>query len=397
MSAPLLGGRLGAEARRKGWWSPRPGVALSNVLMSGGRLYVPDHEYHDVFLPAYASDVAAGVAHYIIERATSLSRWYADVDFAGALSDAQWEAASVAVAAAVERLAGKSSLLLCMIARGESKTGIHFVASDLMVSPEQMAAWHPDIVAALSAALPEVEGAEWAEALDQAVYAGGGSLRMIMSRKMVACRREAHDAACCAGRGKVDGGRAYTLLFALRRGGARDPQLEAALRRNTDLLVRKASIRCLGFGVPDARPAKRARGGGGGPRGSKGASDALCDVVAGLPREHAELRILDRTPVAQGIERLRVCGPGARFCANVGREHASSTVYYSIQHGVAWQKCFCRKGTCRGFARGPFETVRDCKTVRDSDATGTRAAADAPSPPSKRASTTLPSGFTWHK
>lgn len=54
-----------------------------------------------------------------------------------------------------------------------------------------------------------------------------------------------------------------------------------------------------------------------------------------------------------GVFSFNLGGPGARWCANVGRRHRSNFVYWvaDVWTGRTWQKCFDRTD-CVGF-KGP--------------------------------------------
>ena len=361
----LARGEVAQLVRMKRWMQDRGDAPLTNTLMGGGRLYVPCADYPE-FLRAYAADVAAGVSHYVIERCSTRCRWFADVDMKGrALDEAEWVRIAQALQQRLHALAAQSGTLVVLKANGDGKTGLHFVAPEICTEVETMLRWHASLVDALTEACDSVD---WTDALDAAVYKGGGSLRMVGSRKMVPCRRTDHDATCCHGTGRIDAGRPYELFFCLDRAGRRDTASERAFRANTALLVHRSSIRRPSpVGArPAARPParssaqacrKRAKRGGSGA-GVEG--DALVDVVQGVPVEHAKLRVVRMTPVGDSQFYARVAGEGQHFCPVVGREHTTSTVYYFVDeaNAVAWLQCFCRKGSCEKARTGPFALAR---------------------------------------
>ena len=88
----MLKGEVGQRARQCGWFDPNR-APLSNVLMISGKLYIPPAEYTDIFLPAYARDIVNGVKHFLIERVTEKSRWFADFNCPADVSfgAAEWE------------------------------------------------------------------------------------------------------------------------------------------------------------------------------------------------------------------------------------------------------------------------------------------------------------------
>lgn len=373
-------------ARRNGWWSSTaqgaaaPQAPLSAVLMSGGCLHVPDSQYRDLFLPAYARDLEAGVRLSVVERCTPESRWFADLDvYDDPLSAEDWHRVLQALQRALARLLGRADgalpPLVVLGARSGVKTGLHLIAPDTRVPVQTMLEWHGALANALRSACDRVD---WAAALDRAVYEGGGSLRMVRSCKMVpcdACRGGASEqradradrAACstCRGAGKVDGGRVYDLELCLDRHGAVDAAAFTAMQRNCALLVRRTSVRVMGFDVaaPQAPPGTRKR-----PleaRGSDTASSSsgstprdLGSLVRGAPAEHAALPVTEIAGRVAGQTLLRLHGSDARFCPFVRRHHRSSTCYYTVHRGkgVAWMRCHCKKGGCEG-SLGPLDLV----------------------------------------
>lgn len=440
----VIAGQLGVEARRRGWYDTKQSGAekapLSVVLMNGGRLFVPSHEY-SVFLAAYGADVAAGVRHYVVERATEPSRWYADIDLCGAVFTAdQWLTLVRALHARLCELAGTSTTLLVLEAEATEtgaasskngadvvggadgaggadrakdvdgalagtprKTGIHLVAPELTVTMQQMLEWRTSLAHALGDASVGADVSsqvDWDEALDQAVYKGGGSLRLVLSRKMAPCRCRVHTPSCCGGLGKIDAGRPYVLKFYLGRNGLRDEACELALRSNAHLLVHRSSIRRVASETASAASVA-ASAATAAPRGVRAARRDFADFAAGasgsdggtldtllegLPAAHRDLHVVRD---AHGT-RLRVRGAGARWCEIAQREHRSSTVYYVLDElrGTATQRCWCPKGECgSGAVAGPYRMREESVSVGD----GTGDCAHARSHNAKR----LPPGFVW--
>ena len=339
----MLRGEVGKLARKRGWFDSHR-APLSNVLMTGGKLHIPPVDYRDVFLPAYARDILNGEEHFIIERATERSRWFADFDCPSSthLTEAQWEMVARQIHGALTQLTGQNSCVIVLRAKGDNnsgKTGIHFIAPDILATMQSMLEWRKGIMDGLTKSLPDVN---WDEVFDEAVYKGG-SLRMALSSKIVPCTAETHDARCCGGSLRTNAGRRYEPYMLLGRDGVRRKQSEKVLATNAQLLVSKTSIRhgisAHGSSAHDA-PRKSAK-----PTASDALkhSGRLDDVIEGLPPQHRNLMIVDRHG-----SRLRVDGEGARYCTIVGREHRSSTVYYVVDEAQqkAIQYCWCRKGDC---------------------------------------------------
>jgi hypothetical protein len=371
-----LAGQLGATARRERWFVPS-GSPPSVVLLDGGSLYVPDSQYYD-FLAAYAADIAAGVRHYVIERATPVVRWYADLDI---VADAPMTterlerlAATTARALAEARPAGSPLIVLTAPSKrvnDGTKTGVHLVAPSLRVSQEEAVALRAVVVAALTRDLTDAPRGGWDAAVDEAVYRNG-SLRLVGSRKTEPCARCAGDRRTGCGacqRGRVDAGRPYGLAAMVNAGGARQPAWEAALRANPALLVKRASIRSF----EQAAASSSAHGGRvaiarrrAPPRASS-STTTLAGLVAcaeALPEAHRTLRVATYRPCGSvGSVALHVEGEGDRYCANVGRTHRSSTVWYVASWDGLRQRCFCKKGACATFAGRAVPLTADARVA----------------------------------
>ena len=327
-------------------------------------MYVPEGEYSEFFLPAYARDIQNGVEHFIIERTTDRSRWFADFDCPSStgLGDEEWEGVVRTLQETIISECGKRTSLIALKVMGVSeneKTGIHVVAPDVVTTMQTMLEWRERMICSLQARWGHVA---WEHVFDEAVYKGG-SLRMAMSSKMVPCTGEQHDARCCAGKLRVNGGRRYEMYMFFDRDGVRSAQGERVLRANMQLMISKTSIRhCQPSSSRSSTVAGKGGGGGGEGRRRSIASLAppragavrLDEIVADLPREHVDLFVVDDRG-----GRLRVSGSGERHCSIVGREHRSSSVYYVVddRSQTATQRCWCRKGECR-VGRGPSLPLR---------------------------------------
>lgn len=365
-----VAGKVGMQARTRGWLNPSR-HAMSGVLMSGGKLFVPPTEYDD-FLSAYAADIAAGVRHYVVERATPRVKWYADIDLvrSGALSDAELMSIASATARALAKAEPPGSAVILLVAGpkllgdGRVKTGIHMVAPQLQCTLPRAAALRDQLLPALERECGDCLNG-WDEALDRSVYAAG-SLRLVGSRKMEPCDAggacHASGGSCerCGGTRRVDAGRAYAVAAAVDAGGVRSDEWERALRSNYPLAVRKCSIRVPssqsgvaaalpGVAAAARPPAKRARGGTG---GEVRLASLLHAPHTSLDPQHRELEVRVSSTSGGGGAFLLALGPGARYCTNVGRCHRSSCVWFQLRDGMLTQRCFCKKGTCPRF-RGP--------------------------------------------
>jgi hypothetical protein len=365
---------------------------MSNLSMdgwSGGKLYVPPTDY-DEFLGAVADAVDRNEPFFLVERRTDpVFKWHADLDIVTptGLSDADRQLIVLRVQSAIRdaldaagadrtRGGGLKLLILAAPARpakgGGVKSGIHLVAPGLRVTTELCGAIQKLAVPRLQAAVP-ISNA-WSDAYDTSVYSGSG-LRMLGARKMEPCGCDGRPGGTCGtagpgpggacdGSGRVDAGRAYTVVGVVDAQGVTCLADTERLQRCARLAMRLASTRCFDTlqaatrapmrrrrtGPPATQPTPRA--GGATQPTLGGAPLAVDDEIARLlaERVHVELgHVQLRAPVTvhDGV----VWGiRGTRFCTNVGRAHSSSNIFLHMSHaGELTQRCHCPKHGCRGY------------------------------------------------
>ena len=349
----MLKGYLNSVARKKRWLVPDHGD-LSNVLMTGGKLYISPGDY-SLFLETYAKDIAAGIEHHVIERATKEVRWYCDLDItSGRFLDLD-------IVCTIVRCflsAGVSGPILVLGTLDPKttemgvKTGIHLVAPQTRVKLEDCLRLRMRALQILKNECTHVCVNGWEDAFDESVYKNG-SLRLVHSNKAVACKcMQKKDCDICKGTGKVDVGRAYVLRAVVDANGQRSAQWEDALKRNVVLLVKKASIRIPTSGAVEERAApSRAKVAKHSPSSHGRALQELVDVD--LCPQHANLVVTDVQRGRTGVW-IKVSGSGERYCQNVERFHNSSQVWFDVHETSIRQRCFCKKGSCSRFVGKPL-------------------------------------------
>ena len=372
-----MGSSFRAEVRRRGWTTPRGDEEPAVVLMDGGRLYIPDSEYAD-FLAVYAAR-AFDEPLYVIERPSQYMRFYADFDVMhdGGAHDAPAAyvtalAQAFALSAAQHLQTDSPTVVLRAIkasseaAAAPQKIGIHLIMPRTRVTAAEAERVREAILGDLiqaRALAPPTNG--WDDAFDKSVYRQGG-LRLVASRKMVPCQcGTASLAPCTHRRGRVDAGRAYTLVHVVDAQGARDDTWTQKLRYNPALCVVMSSIR-TSRRDGDPRPrddddddnAKKKKQRrtlvASGTPSSTTSSLRLQDCCHQVHARHRDLIVESRVRLNDMRVALRVRGDGdaERYCPNVERCHSSSSIYYVADgtQGVMRCACRCRKGSCPTYA-----------------------------------------------
>lgn len=354
------------------WWMSAGRHPLSNVSMDGwrgGKLYVPPNDY-DEFLTRIAQELDRGIPLYLIERRTDpIFKWHADLDLIAEKEldvDQLLSIVQILQRCLHETVGHKSSLLVLRNEptrkRGTSmiKTGVHVIALKAGVTTEQCLLIReralPDLRVLLELSVP------WEDAYDTSVYVGNG-LRMIGCRKMEPCDACKSGEAIrlttcghCAGTKRIDAGRPYVMSDFIDTSGHADQKKLRALQANTALALKLTSIRCFDRYFPPSAvvvqkrtPNKRRAS----PQmdttiAAPDLSTALERIlVSALDASFSGLRVGEPKPCAGGVV-LKVLSP--RFCANVHREHSSSTPFLFVsKEGFVSQRCHCPKYDCRGF------------------------------------------------
>lgn len=155
------------------WRTPHgPGT---HVLMDGGILDVPLADT-DAFYIEYIAAVRRGLKLYVVEQKTDVFRFFVDLDYKARdpLSDTLLNETLQKMADVVP---GRYVVARAPIRTvdGLVKSGVHINWPDLCVTRQEALAFRTKI-------LMELDGPEWADFIDASVY-GGSGLRMLWSHK----------------------------------------------------------------------------------------------------------------------------------------------------------------------------------------------------------------------
>ena len=337
---------------------------LTHTLMDGccgGRVALPDAAAAG-FFAAYGADLRRPTrALCVVERRSAVFKLHFDVDFAELHGQAEIDAfltlCSLVVASHFEPEGREAEGLACAVLGDDRETrqgpGLHLVFPWAHLDAAAAQAVRGALVAACAHQLPWCP--DWGKALDGCVLAGSG-FRMVGADKSKSCgacgdRAEARPfCAGCKGKGRVRVGKIYWPWRAL--GGAE--RLLRDARANDAHGARLCSVRLpadarvsasLLVRPPRAPPRAWTCGRLALPAESR---ELLLAMLRGLHAKYAQLEI-------QAVEqfeseetlRIRVRGPGCRFCMNKASEHSSQSVYFLVSSEGSVQRCFSRKSTLR--------------------------------------------------
>lgn len=401
----------------------------THYLLDGGKLLVP-HQDSATFLEMYMQHLQEGGRAFVIERRSDpVFAMFFDIDAHLTEEPTDEWVRSIAkyTLSCVHELyvhRGELSLVMCVtdtktVRKNNSmcvKCGLHMHIPELHVTREQAEDIRTAVVQKLSNNMGERPAADgpttWKEDVDAAVYRANG-LRALYSRKLVtcpACRgRNKEECVDCLGVGRIDEGRAYYPSFELDSDfRVRDVERAVSLE-----MLRRCSIRVdaqkpsherhvcppCWLEVPGlvTTPSLTSRGGGKRNRrvlsvtddagmveldneivGKRSLSSEQADAVKRWIGKQVRQGLLP-TPYKDVMFEGFVCDSyrnrkhlafvklQAQYCANIGREHESNTVYLEFD-GVTQmcvQKCFCRCDTTEGRRfRAPTGRVLKCSEYR---------------------------------
>lgn len=351
------------------------GKALSHVLMDGGCLSVPYNRLGD-FYEKYIEAVRSGDEKvFVVEQKTERYNFFVDIDYKDvrALTIEEIEDIARIICDKVRSLGGKDALVSVAppkgLPSGDVKTGIHINFPGFVVNQPSALAAREHVIVALSTA--KGSDVDWERVVDQAVYGGingrkrsnGSGFRMPWSHKMAK-----HDA--CEGKGCADcvKGRvsqlAYLPLFRYRHGPV-FTLLEKINPTPTVEMMWMATVRSDATEHASVQSPHRA---------IKEASFEHMDGLDGEeiddPDLHEAIEDAIRTMIAgqanASVKKIikfddtYVITSDSKYCANVGREHGSNHVYFTISNGSLRQKCHSahetyagRKDLCQDFTSEP--------------------------------------------
>lgn len=330
----------------------------THVMLDGGSFHVPNEKYPE-FVKVFCECLVKNDPVFVCENIapTDVIRMYCDFDHFGpdpidVETIEQWTRTTSEVIARIfgapedVRVAWvPSTEIVDASPEKRFKTGVHFVWTNVFVTPPEAASVASLIRDQFTAKFP---GTDWSEVVDIGVYNSG--LRMIGSRK-VEWRSKLGDTKR---RVRVDAGRAYVPVVRGRvRGGSLDivkvrepnmPKWITATAIRTYAAVEKTVPKVP---LPECNEARRAR-----------VTDSVTDqetinVVEKIIKTrmssvwHAPIKSVDRAD--NGLVLVKT---ESMFCENVNREHNSCGVFLVISPTHIWQKCFCRCDTTRGRING---------------------------------------------
>lgn len=328
---------------------------------AGGQLFIHDETtLHS--LMAYS--ITRKDPFFLNELRTEFFRFFMDADIHVAvpgaqLTDEQLDLVVTSCIACVREsypTADPSTLTVFVAGIDEPSESIksgnfHIHFPNLIVTSEEACTLARGIAQRLPA-LPGVVST-WGEAIDEQVY-GPNGLRMVGSRKPDLCSKRCKGlvASCkgCAGRGRVDVGRAY-MVRACYTNGQRDAEWLAALRSNHALAIRSCSIRneTLPLTSTGARPPsvsaafkKKVKTG---PLTSK----ELCvqSAIRATNPLYTEL-VLTKCTELNGGELIcaDVDGVESTACMNLKTgKHSTSRIWFLLSKCGIRQGCRCKKDT----------------------------------------------------
>jgi hypothetical protein len=377
----------------------------THYLLDGGKLVVPDADEF-TFLTTYADFVSNGGRAYVVSRRSyPVFRMFFDLDvhLTDTPPDGWHERVGKYIIGVIRELfddTDDQTLVVCATdiknatkaGRECIKHGVHIHLPNLHVTKETACFIREAVIQKLCNHMgerPSPSGpTTWYDDVDGAVFEGNG-LRLLYSRKLVLCpmckSRSKDGCSTCLGVGRVDEGRAYVPLLRINSQFEVEDIRAAAM---TDMLL-ETSIRSTRQGpshacrltppcwmeVPGLVPtlkncrnkrrvtgmlteghqefdssiqAKQAL--------SKEESDTVKrwitrQVKGGiLPKQYAGVDIDAFTCVISGTRSLAFVKLASCYCSNIGREHATNTVYLEMdgRSQLCYQKCFCRCDTTEG-------------------------------------------------
>ena len=272
------------------WRTPHgPGT---HVLMDGGILDVPLGDT-DAFYVAYIAAVRQNRRVYVVEQKTDVFRFFVDLDYKapepldeGVLMDVLQKMCDV--------VPGR-----CLVARapprliedGLVKCGVHIHWPDANVTRQEALVYRTRI-------LMELDGPEWSEFIDASVY-GGSGLRMLWSHKKPV-------------------GDPYVPWEPGQP--APEPDLE--------------TLRLFSIRTAESRPTTL----------DTGSHDALEQYIQKYIPGYERLRV---KRVGQKGE-YKWVQTDSRYCANIGAEHKSNHVWFSVYGDRIRQMCH-DADTCQGY------------------------------------------------
>ncbi len=355
------------ECRKRGWLCVSPSERPSHYMLDGGKLAVPDGDL-DAFTNVYFRFVALKKERLCaVELKSPVFRLFFDLDvrFPLSASQARVSAALDLLEVSVHRFvvdgffelspASKTSWSCRAPPKTEGdaiKHGCHLMFENVFVNSPIALSLRSHLLACIDDAFGADDLRpynEWADVIDDSVYKANG-LRMLLS-----------------GKGR-DENRAYVPRAKLSSGsqdesngsrdessGSRDGVQVRPLELSPETL--QTALRACAIRTPHAVLTPCVGGehlvaddpNGHGPRGAVvGQSKDLALYADALESLRQYLLPEHRKATFTGIfttDHAVYVKVNSRYCANVAREHRTSTIFYEITTNGVCQRCYSRKDT----------------------------------------------------
>lgn len=372
-------------------------------LLDGGNLSVKDMH---AFYESYARAVLREENVYVVELKTEpVFKMFFDADIHSTeILDNEWcERFAKYVMGAVSELFNESiklSEMTMIVCKAEPKSttknsvecmkyGLHVVLTNLHVNREMAVRIRNAVVQKLSNNMVCNGPTRWEDDIDEVVY-GANGLRMPFSRKMMRCKcslKERDSCEHCSGKGTRDEGRPYVPYFKIN-GNMTISHYDITAYHDVLEFVKESSIRSsevlpshqfnamppcwfedadlLDITVKkDTKKRKQLT------EGYKSVESSLQDKMnlsqhdideiykliqklvrkRALPKEYKNMAIPSAFSFANnGIRSNIICRLDSQFCMNIGREHATNTVYLELNTNIkkGFIRCYCRCDTTEG-------------------------------------------------
>lgn len=260
--------------------------------MDGGILDVPLTDMNSFYIE-YISAVRRGLKVYVVEQKTDVFRFFVDLDYKSHSGIAD-ELLLEVLQKMCDVVPGR-----CVVARapvrtvdGLQKSGVHIHWPDTYVTRQEALAYRTKI-------LMELDGPEWSEFIDASVY-GGSGLRMLWSHK----KPTGQPYVPWTPDGPADEGPDLETLalFSIRTSEERPTVTESGSHEGLEEYIRK--------------------------------------YIPG--QERARVKRIGQKGDTRWVQ------TDSRFCENIGQEHKSNHVWFSIYGDKICQMCH-DADTCQGF------------------------------------------------
>lgn len=377
-------------------------------LMDGGELSVPDNEY-ERFLSVCAESICNGEKLFIVEqRSHPMYKLFFDLDiFMYQVIDRNELYIKICklLVSALNELFDDSVdhfELICSVndvkqARKNQKEcykyGVHIISPNLIVNKEKMIRIRDAVVQKLQNSLEKDGPTLWTDDVDKVVYQSNG-FRMNYSRKGTKCKcsqKERDLCDKCGGTGKIDEGRPYIPLLTMMNDYSYTTHEDNVEFEFVYNMLKKTSIRVGSefktvefnksppswfedsslFDVPDGlitqAPSKKRKLTEGLDsvesklENKKDLSVSELDTFNAwfqtlcnrkqLPKQYKGITIQQAFSFTNNNVRSNIVARiDSQYCLNIGREHATNTVYMLVNTLTqkAYMKCYCRCETIEG-------------------------------------------------